>query len=217
MGNFWDNSEIKRAEVVKNISEINQITKTTIFMNKYKLHLKFHLDDSPFQKMSKKVIKIDIYDYNIKSCFIKKRSDSINITIEEFYRYYSLLMDLRQSFLNEQMKKKLDNLSKSQIKQFGEDESGICPICCENPVNMSLPCSHFFCEKCIKTWIGKSDTCPLCRYKLTENNQNPTGVKGGQTWSFIDEVDVEQIDKENEESLNLLTKKLFFQNKKLYK
>ena len=39
MGNFWDNSEIKRDEVEKNIAEVNDITKSVLFMNKYKIFL----------------------------------------------------------------------------------------------------------------------------------------------------------------------------------
>ena len=79
MGNFWENSEIKRDEVEKSIIEVNQITKTIIFMNKFKLHLVFHLDDSPIQKISKKIIIVDIYDYDKKNCFVEKRPNSIHI------------------------------------------------------------------------------------------------------------------------------------------
>lgn len=209
MGNFWENSDIKKEEVERNITEINQITKSLIYMNKYQIHLKFELDDAPIQKISKKIIKVGIYEYDQKSNFVKSSSNSLHITIEDFYKYYNLLMNLRRVFLNEQIEKNINNLSTSQIKKFGEDESSICPICCENNVDMSLPCSHFFCEKCIKAWIGKNESCPLCRYKLTINRKDPTGINGGQSWNIIEEIDPEQVDKENEESLQILTNKLF--------
>lgn len=209
MGNFWDNSELKREDVEKNVLDINQITKSLIYMDKYKIHLKFELDDAPIQKMSKKVIKVNIYHYDVINKTIATKSNTLHITIEDFYKYYNLLMNLRRVFLNEQMEKNINNLSTSQIKKLGEDESSICPICCENNVDMSLPCAHFFCEKCIKAWIGKNESCPLCRYKLTVNRKDPTGIKGGQSWNIIDDVDQEQVDKENEESLQILTKKLF--------
>ena len=209
MGNFFFNIELKREDVEKNVLDINQITKSLIYMDKYKIHLKFELDDAPIQKMSKKVIKVHIYHYDVINKTIATKSNTLHITIEDFYKYYNLLMNLRRVFLNEQMEKNINNLSTSQIKKLGEDESSICPICCENNVDMSLPCAHFFCEKCIKAWIGKNESCPLCRYKLTVNRKDPTGIKGGQSWNIIDDVDPEQVDKENEESLQILTKKLF--------
>jgi len=209
MGNFWDNSEIKKEEVEKNIGEVNEITKSDIFMNKYKIFLKFQLEDTPVQKMSKKIIKVEVHKYDDKNSTVDKKKHSLFITIDNFYRYFNLLMNLRKLFLNERMRNNMDKLRKSQIEIYGEDESGICPICCENNVDMSLPCSHFFCEKCLKAWVRKNETCPLCRYKLTINKKNPTGVKGGLAWNIIEEVDPEEVDKENEESLRLLTKKLF--------
>ena len=211
MGNFWENSELKREDVEKNIADINQITKSLIYMSRYKIHLKFELDDVPIQKMNRKIIKVKIYNYDEKKKEISNKLNSLHIAIEDFYKYYNLLMDLRRVFLNEQMEKNINNLTTSQIKELGENESSICPICCENNVDMSLPCSHFFCEKCIKAWIGKNESCPLCRYKLTVNRKEPTGIKGGQSWNVIDEIDPEQVDRENEETLQKLTNKLFIQ------
>jgi len=211
MGNFWENSELKREDVEKNIADINQITKSLIYMSRYKIHLKFELDDVPIQKMNRKIIKVKIYNYDEKKKEISNKLNSLHIAIEDFYKYYNLLMDLRRVFLNEQMEKNINNLTTSQIKELGENESSICPICCENNVDMSLPCSHFFCEKCIKAWIGKNESCPLCRYKLTVNRKDPTGIKGGQSWNVIDEIDPEQVDRENEETLQKLTNKLFIQ------
>ena len=72
MGNFWDNSEIKRDEVEKNIAEVNDITKSVLFMNKYKMFLFFKLEDTPIQKISKKIIKVEVHKYDDKSCMIKK-------------------------------------------------------------------------------------------------------------------------------------------------
>ena len=66
MGNFWENSELKREDVEKNIADINQITKSLIYMSRYKIHLKFELDDVPIQKMNRKIIKVKIYNYDEK-------------------------------------------------------------------------------------------------------------------------------------------------------
>lgn len=210
MGNFWENSEIKRDEVKKNIFQINEITKTLIFMKKLKIYLIFELDDDTIMKrQTRKIIKVTIYDYEIKNCMVQQRENPLSITIDDFYKYFNLLMNSRAMFLSEQMKKRLGYLDKSNKQNLEEDESGICPICAENNIDLSLPCSHFFCNNCIKTWLLKSDSCPLCRYKLKKNKNDPTGVSGAHSWDFIDDIDQDQFEKENMEALKSLTKKLF--------
>jgi hypothetical protein len=212
--NFWENSEIKREEVLKNIFQINEITKTLLYMKKLKLYLIFELDDdSILKRNTRKIIKVTIFDYDVEKNTAQRRPNPITMTIEDFYNYYNHLMNARSILLKEKMNEDIGELSKSKIEHYGEDESGICPICSENKVNISLPCSHFFCEKCLSTWVVKSESCPLCRFKLTLNKKDPSGVAGAQSWNIIDEVDEVQIEKEQEDTLKLLTKKFFFQNK----
>lgn len=95
----------------------------------------------------------------------------------------------------------------------GGDDSSLCPICEENNVDISLPCSHFFCEKCIKTWVIKSETCPLCRIKLQYNkdNETPAGITGSNSWSVItqDEQIKQELKKESIEILLKLTDDFF--------
>jgi hypothetical protein len=157
--------------------------------------------------------KVTIFDYDVEKNTAQRRPNPITMTIEDFYNYYNHLMNARSILLKEKMNEDIGELSKSKIEHYGEDESGICPICSENKVNISLPCSHFFCEKCLSTWVVKSESCPLCRFKLTLNKKDPSGVAGAQSWNIIDEVDEVQIEKEQEDTLKLLTKKFFSQNK----
>jgi len=50
MGNYWENSEVKRDDVKKNLFQINQITKTLLFMKKMEIYLIFELDDDTLSK-----------------------------------------------------------------------------------------------------------------------------------------------------------------------
>jgi len=212
MGNFWENSEIKRDDVKKNIFQINQITKTLLFMKKMEIYLIFELDDDTLSKRnSRKIIKVTIYDYNNKKCFVEKREKPISITIEEFYQYFNILMNSRFIFLTEQMQNSIKKKSNANSED-DDDDPDLCPICNASKVDISLPCSHFFCGNCIKTWLVKSESCPLCRYKLQVNKKTPSGVEGAQSWDVIEGVDEEQLAKENEQILRSLTKKLFSNN-----
>ena len=49
-----------------------------------------------------------------------------------------------------------------------------CSICLmeinEGMESILLPCAHIFHEKCITQWLKIHNTCPLCRYELSNNN-----------------------------------------------
>ena len=32
---------------------------------------------------------------------------------------------------------------------------------------LRLPCKHIICHGCLKTWLAKAGSCPICRHKLT--------------------------------------------------
>ena len=214
MGNFWEDSDIKRDEIIKAIEEINQITCNSLFIWKTSVYLIFELDDkSLFNRASKKVIKVTIFDYDNLQKKAKQRTNNLMIEIESFFKYYNLLMNSKSIFCDSKIEERMNDLRKSAIMNYGEDDSGLCPLCLENLVSLSLPCSHFFCEKCIKTWIGKSDSCPLCRYKIKLNRNSPSGVSGASSWGVVDGIDKEQFNKESEEAILKLTEELFGKKK----
>lgn len=37
-----------------------------------------------------------------------------------------------------------------------------------------LPCKHFFHYDCIVPWLNRSNTCPLCRHKLPQEDEDET-------------------------------------------
>uniref|UniRef100_A0A1I7Z5V8 RING-type domain-containing protein n=2 Tax=Steinernema glaseri TaxID=37863 RepID=A0A1I7Z5V8_9BILA len=57
-----------------------------------------------------------------------------------------------------------------------------CSICCSTfsqPIKLS--CNHLFCEDCVTTWLDKQDTCPICRQKVTTEDNN---YKNGESQLF---------------------------------
>ncbi|CDW85723.1 isoform b [Stylonychia lemnae] len=67
-----------------------------------------------------------------------------------------------------------DNRIDNQNKRISKDEiiSDSCPICCEafgNSDKISfLPCNikHIYHTNCIQMWLGKHNTCPLCKHEV---------------------------------------------------
>ena len=51
-----------------------------------------------------------------------------------------------------------------------------------------MPCHHFFCEECIKSWaVIKSETCLLFRFKLKQKRQykSPEGIDGSNKFDIL--------------------------------
>ena len=70
----------------------------------------------------------------------------------------------------------LNNLPETQIEDVSKlsQEKKNCVICLEDFKNhdkaIILPCIHLFHKNCIKNWLKKNNTCPICKFKLTESN-----------------------------------------------
>eukprot|EP00928_Gymnodinium_smaydae_P040247 TRINITY_DN27320_c0_g1_i1.p1 TRINITY_DN27320_c0_g1~~TRINITY_DN27320_c0_g1_i1.p1 ORF type:complete len:496 (+),score=49.75 TRINITY_DN27320_c0_g1_i1:42-1490(+) len=60
-----------------------------------------------------------------------------------------------------------------------EQEEELCPVChSEFWQKVSAPCSHSFCLECIKAWLCRKKTCPLCRLDLATWNPRYDGPSG---------------------------------------
>lgn len=49
-------------------------------------------------------------------------------------------------------------------------EPPMCTVCCENILlntkGMFMPCGHIYHPECLKPWLEKNNTCPVCRFEL---------------------------------------------------
>lgn len=60
----------------------------------------------------------------------------------------------------------------NKLKTKDEPLKDPCPICYEKDVDKvaETPCGHQFCESCIRLWIERNDSCPMCRMRF-ENGE----------------------------------------------
>ena len=213
MGNKWNKSIIKKDVVEENINKANNITRKYKVIEFIGLYLKFFLDEDGFS--SKNFIKVEVKKFNERTGKVEDEPRKIYLSIEQFYNYYSAIVNYLSMIYSKKLEERLSQLSDKADKSFGEDESSFCPICEDQKVDISLPCSHFFCEKCINNWIIKSDTCPLCRIKLEKSTGTTPDMTpqiiGAERWSVLskDENLDQEVKKDNIDILLKLTNELF--------
>ena len=67
------------------------------------------------------------------------------------------------------------------INKLDNDKKN-CVICMEDFKNgdksTNLPCLHMFHTNCIQNWLKTQNTCPICKYKLTQDNINNVSRRG---------------------------------------
>uniref|UniRef100_A0A7N4P4S1 E3 ubiquitin-protein ligase RNF181 n=1 Tax=Sarcophilus harrisii TaxID=9305 RepID=A0A7N4P4S1_SARHA len=69
----------------------------------------------------------------------------------------------------------VENLPKSTITGAQADKGLKCPVCLlefeEEQTALEMPCQHLFHSDCILPWLGKTNSCPLCRCELPTDNE----------------------------------------------
>eukprot|EP00656_Telonema_subtile_P014148 TRINITY_DN17212_c0_g1_i1.p1 TRINITY_DN17212_c0_g1~~TRINITY_DN17212_c0_g1_i1.p1 ORF type:complete len:185 (+),score=41.69 TRINITY_DN17212_c0_g1_i1:176-730(+) len=91
-------------------------------------------------------------------CFLLRTVDGhesrTKISLKQFYEILAVLEAAQSSAVR--VSELVQDLNDS-------DAAAECCLCMENTSNVSLACSHAFCEECLSEWLAREETCPLCR------------------------------------------------------
>ena len=97
------------------------------------------------------------------------QQNELNDLIERML-HYSRENPTDQAIVSELPETKIDD-----IKKLDKDKQN-CVICMEDFKNgdkiTNLPCLHMFHTNCIQSWLKTQNTCPICKFKLTQDNIN---------------------------------------------
>lgn len=60
-------------------------------------------------------------------------------------------------------------------------EDAVCCICLakytDNDLLRELPCTHFFHTECVDRWLKINASCPLCKFEISSNHENPSSTE----------------------------------------
>ena len=121
------------------------------------------------EEQEEKSLDYSIFD-NLFS-FIDDIYNLREIEEENDYSDYSLFNNpLDEEAMNNLPIIKLHDIDKlSDVKKR-------CVICMDdfefNDETISLPCVHIFHSDCIKKWFKRQNTCPICKYKIEQENND---------------------------------------------
>ena len=96
---------------------------------------------------------------------------------DDFLTEFLQRMGSRENPTDEEI---LNELPETQIEDASklDPEKKNCIIYLEDFKNgdktIILPCIHIFHSECIKNWLKTQNTCPICKFKLTGENLNPS-------------------------------------------
>ena len=167
LNNFSNQGNI----VSNNMSNINQILSYRIPINN-SFSNQSNINYFPFSEFNNLFVNrnlINPFRENISAINLNN-----NLFEQEFFSFRS----------NEEKEKEI-GVSKStyeKLKKFevnetycnkgkdGKIEKPNCIICIAdmeiNTKGLLIPCGHMFHESCIKEWLEKNSTCPICKFKL---------------------------------------------------
>ncbi|XP_053257421.1 E3 ubiquitin-protein ligase RNF181 [Podarcis raffonei] len=72
-------------------------------------------------------------------------------------------------------KQAVESLPSVSVTPQQADKGLKCPVCLlefeEEEVVRKMPCEHIFHKGCILPWLGKTNSCPLCRHELPTDDE----------------------------------------------
>ncbi|KAL1509292.1 hypothetical protein ABEB36_004054 [Hypothenemus hampei] len=176
------------------IKELNKLAEKCLDSKGYQLIfvVKKDSDTTIFWKATVKILCIKIDSQN------QKDSTFRILSLSQFLKAFNTIKC--QIAAVEQSKNKTDeNMGFSTLLenalgsiQANDKINNECVICFERKQDVTLPCAHSFCTKCIEEWNELHDTCPICREKLDSPSD---------TWVISEAPNAEEISNEIRENL----------------
>ncbi len=118
----------------------------------------------------------------VRRSFPFEEDDSLNDSPNDENNNYSDDMDLNDSYDLSDRDPIRDEIILSfpisKIKDISKltDEKKRCLICLDNykigDDSIILPCIHIFHAECIKKWMKKKNSCPICKTKISSDNND---------------------------------------------
>jgi hypothetical protein len=77
--------------------------------------------------------------------------------------------------------------------EINEEENKMCSICRTDKTDLELiktPCNHVYCQECFFEWFKRSETCAVCRNKLT----SWTFITDDSLYDELSELQIQYLD-----------------------
>ncbi|CDW85804.1 ring finger protein 141 [Stylonychia lemnae] len=112
------------------------------------------------------------FDNSIRLTVNKKNKSSTSEEKKSLSNDPTIDSSVKVEYLN-----KLEIQKQQQKTKQEEEQNWECAICLDNLSDVMLPCTHSFCDDCIKMWQAKQNNCPICRSDILTKVQTDLGFQ----------------------------------------
>lgn len=172
-------------DFLKSVLELNEITSS--FSDQRGKQLKFTVQDgtdtSVFWKTTVRICCTKVLA--IRNQILSTRL----LTLKQYIEIYKEITEQVSALPTD--RSRVDICASVIFEQSRNDgsveEEEECCICMESKPELILPCTHRFCEGCIKEWNVTSKTCPICRERVNSVED---------TWVLTEKPDTTEYEKD---------------------